>query len=374
MMDCRSPGDASLLRVLLPHHRQRDDCRLCDRRWLLPWGNGSRRSWGRLIAATGVVSAAGLFLAFAGPNGVSCPAAQIASFVARPAAPRPSSASRLRPKAQRRLLSGAQVLLVGPPLSSGHGLASHAIAAEVEHPAEELVVVEGEFAAELPPERLEALQQKFPTLNISSPSLRIINDDPPIFVLEDLLDPETCQAFLNSMRNKDGTFPERLGQSDLPGLPSFLSPLKIAVRGMPVLDWLGNPTVRWTYKSRVLLSALIIKVRKICGLDLEYGAANIKHYRQDQWLPTHIDYNHATLMAFLNDVREGGHTLFPTLGIKVKPRSGSALVWPNQPPLKHAGDRVIDGEKWILFYNWPAEQNWEYDGNFEFNDDDVSPA
>ena len=35
------------------------------------------------------------------------------------------------------------------------------------------------------------------------------------------------------------------------------------------------------------------------------------------------------------------------------------LVWPNQPPLKHAGDKVLDGEKWIMFYNWPAEQRLE---------------
>lgn len=239
---------------------------------------------------------------------------------------------------------------------------------DVEIPLEELVEVEGEYASALPEERLAVLREKFPSLNVSTPGLRLINDDPPIFVLEGLIDAENCEAFRSSMRQQDGTFPERLGQSNMPGVPSFLNPLKTAMRGLPVLDWLGNPTVRWTYKSRCLLSDLLKKVRRQTGLVLELGAANIKHYREDQWLPTHIDYNHATLMAYLNEVDEGGHTLFPTLGIKVKPRRGSALVWPNQPPLKHAGDRVVQGEKWILFYNWPAEQNWEYDDNFEFND------
>jgi len=72
------------------------------------------------------------------------------------------------------------------------------------------------------------------------------------------------------------------------------------------------------------------------------------------------------MLVYLNDVGEGGETVFPTLGFKVAATKGSALIWPNQPPLKHAGDRVVGGEKWILFYNWPGEQNWEYTDNFDF--------
>jgi len=233
---------------------------------------------------------------------------------------------------------------------------------------DELVDKEGEYMASLPSERLEALQRLFPSLDVHTNSVRLLNADPPVFLLEGVLDDKECEAFIESMRDRDGQFPERLGQSDLPGIPSWLGPVKNAIRGLPVLDWLGNPTVRWTYKSRNLLFEFQKKVRSICGLDLEKGAANVKHYRTDQWLPVHIDYNHATLMAYLNDVEEGGHTLFPTLGFKVRPQKGCALVWPNQPPLKHAGDRVVNGEKWILFYNWPAEQNWEYTDNFDFNE------
>ncbi|CAE8739055.1 unnamed protein product [Polarella glacialis] len=237
-----------------------------------------------------------------------------------------------------------------------------------EMPLDQLVEVDGEYLTSLAPEKLVALQRMFPTLDVQQPGLRLVSEDPPIFILEDVISEETCALFVESMRGKDGQFPERLGQSNLPALPSWLGAAKTVLRGVPVLDWLGNPTVRWTYRSRLLLTDMLQKVTKDYGLDLLQGAANIKHYRQDQWLPVHIDYNHATMMAYLNDVGEGGHTLFPTLGIKVKPRKGSAMVWPNQPSLKHAGDRVTQGEKWVLFYNWPAEQNWEYDDNFDFND------
>lgn len=242
-------------------------------------------------------------------------------------------------------------------------------ATEVEMPLDQLVEKEGEYLTDVAPERLESLRKKWPSLDINAPGLRLLSDDPPVFVLEDMLTDDECDAFVESMRDKNGEFPERLGQSDLPAVPDFMNPLKNMFKGVPVLDWLGNPTVRWTYKSRNLLDKLVKKVRDDRGLVMEAGAANIKHYRQDQWLPVHIDYNYATMMVYLTDVAEGGHTMFPTLGFKVPPKKGSALVWPNQPPLKHAGDKVIDGNKWILFYNYPAESNWEYDDNFDFNDE-----
>lgn len=243
-----------------------------------------------------------------------------------------------------------------------------AAAADVELPLDQLEEVSGEEVAKLPAEKLQELRRLFPELNLQAQGLRLVSEAPPVLLLDGLLSEEESTALIESMRDKDGQFPDRLGQSNMPALPSWLGSAKTALRGIPVLDWLGNPTVRWTYRSRCLLDDVLKKVRSIYSLDVQSGAANIKHYRKDEWLPVHIDYNRATLMVYLNDVEEGGHTLFPTLGIKVKPGRGSALVWPNQPSLKHAGDRVLEGEKWILFYNWPAQQNWEYDDNFDFGD------
>ena len=239
---------------------------------------------------------------------------------------------------------------------------------EVELPLDSLTEVAGSYAKDLPPERLQAAKRVFPEVDLQAEGLRLMSEDPPVLLLEGILSDKECTDFVESMRDKDGNFPERLGQANI-DVPGWLTPLRTAFRGLPVLDWLGNPTVRWTYKSRCLLDVYLQKVRDRCGLDLSYGQANIKHYRKDQWLPVHIDYNRATLLTYLNDVTDGGHTLFPTLGIKVKPAKGSAVIWKNQPPLKHAADRVVQGEKWIIFYNWPAAQNWEYDDNFEFNAD-----
>ena len=61
-----------------------------------------------------------------------------------------------------------------------------------------------------------------------------------------------------------------------------------------------------------------------------------------------------TFMTFLSSVEFGGRTLFPQLGLSVKPIKGSALYWFNVGPhmnydsrVIHMGCPVIYGDKWI---------------------------
>ena len=62
-----------------------------------------------------------------------------------------------------------------------------------------------------------------------------------------------------------------------------------------------------------------------------------------------------TLFLYLNDVEEGGNTGFPELGISVKPKKGSALLWPSvkdedpmekDPRTDHEAEVVIAGVKY----------------------------
>lgn len=41
------------------------------------------------------------------------------------------------------------------------------------------------------------------------------------------------------------------------------------------------------------------------------------------------DQRQFTIFVYLNDVADGGETVFPNLGIKVKPKKGDALFWQN---------------------------------------------
>lgn len=63
----------------------------------------------------------------------------------------------------------------------------------------------------------------------------------------------------------------------------------------------------------------------------------------------------ATFMIYLNTVEEGGETIFPRLGIKIKPEKGKALLFYDvnpsgnvDPMTLHGGAPVLKGEKWIL--------------------------
>jgi prolyl 4-hydroxylase len=61
-----------------------------------------------------------------------------------------------------------------------------------------------------------------------------------------------------------------------------------------------------------------------------------------------------TSIVYLNDVEEGGATHFPELGIRVGPKAGRLLVFANTLAgtnarcslSRHAGEPVIQGEKW----------------------------
>ncbi len=63
----------------------------------------------------------------------------------------------------------------------------------------------------------------------------------------------------------------------------------------------------------------------------------------------------STLIAYLNEVPEGGETVFPEVGLSVIPRRGHAVYFEYanaqgqlDPRSLHAGAPVIQGEKWVV--------------------------
>jgi prolyl 4-hydroxylase len=62
----------------------------------------------------------------------------------------------------------------------------------------------------------------------------------------------------------------------------------------------------------------------------------------------------ATLIVYLNEVDDGGETIFPKVGLTVTPKAGNAVYFTNcdaecqvDPLTLHEGAKVRKGEKWI---------------------------
>jgi prolyl 4-hydroxylase len=70
---------------------------------------------------------------------------------------------------------------------------------------------------------------------------------------------------------------------------------------------------------------------------------------------TRVGQRVATLIMYLNDVPDGGETLFPEAGISVVPKQGGAVYFRYLNGLRqldplslHGGEPVLGGEKWIM--------------------------
>lgn len=116
------------------------------------------------------------------------------------------------------------------------------------------------------------------------------------------------------------------------------------------------------------------------GLDVNKGESlQGQLYKPGQYFKPHTDYFEGTtyntnclssgnrthtLMIYLNDDMEGGHTNFPRLGLSIKPQKGMAVVWENMkdgqtvPDVLHEGSAVESGSKYIVT-SWWRQNEWD---------------
>lgn len=96
-------------------------------------------------------------------------------------------------------------------------------------------------------------------------------------------------------------------------------------------------------------------------------------YEPEQYFKPHTDYfepaaynqyclasgnREITFMIYLNDVEEGGETIFPNLNYAVRPQKGTAISWYNMKDGKttfdslHEGSPVKQGVKYVITSWW----------------------
>ena len=133
------------------------------------------------------------------------------------------------------------------------------------------------------------------------------------------------------------------------------------------------------------------KIQRLTNIPSDnYEAFQVLKYEKGQLYKIHHDSSFMqtklvcgtrvlTVFLYLSDVEEGGETVFPLLGIEVKPKRGRALIWPgvlNEHPdmidsrTIHEALPVVSGVKyaantWIHMHDFKTPNKWGCTGGFE---------
>lgn len=96
----------------------------------------------------------------------------------------------------------------------------------------------------------------------------------------------------------------------------------------------------------------------------EHSTTHIVRYKPGDYYRRHSDevfdkaYRYFSVVCYLNEDFEGGHTSFPPLNYSVTPQRGKAIIFPST--YVHCAEPVTSGEKYVLV-SWltgPAPIRW----------------
>jgi hypothetical protein len=130
-----------------------------------------------------------------------------------------------------------------------------------------------------------------------------------------------------------------------------------------------NPRAAWRAVERRLVDNMLEHLRSYTELPAAsmlthkapraFEHLKIKKYlagqAQPHHFPLHVDaFDHKTSVRvlayvwYLNDVVEGGETVFPALGRRIAPRAGRLLMMPPMWMYAHAGEPPVSNDKYIV--------------------------
>lgn len=169
-------------------------------------------------------------------------------------------------------------------------------------------------------------------------------------IYDDVLEPEICGFLVNAFDNLEQSH-ERIENDRKPNFTQLN--LTECSKTSPELDGVHQYLIKKTFEHRDLYYEFI---DKRCFPDSHaFEQFRIKKYKPDgnDAFDCHVDVmDHPSARRFLaflwylNDVDEGGETVFKDL--EIKPKTGKLLVFPPMWMFPHIGKPPISGEKYIL--------------------------
>ena len=174
-----------------------------------------------------------------------------------------------------------------------------------------------------------------------------VSADPHVEIVRGLFSPDECAYLIHRA---------------VPLLkPSFVDDGKTGIgRPDPIRTSHGAPFL--PHEEDLVVQALNCRIAAATGTETRNAEAlYVMRYTPGQEYRPHLDalpglanQREWTAIAYLNDAFEGGATAFPDLGLSLRLGPGDLLVFrdsgPDQQPdlrMRHAGEPVTAGEKWI---------------------------
>lgn len=198
---------------------------------------------------------------------------------------------------------------------------------------------------------------------------RKINDDPLVYVFEDFLDDLEVEQLLAAAEPK---LKQALVSSAKSGVES---------------DGRSGSNCWVAHGYNAVIEELSLRVAAVVGVPLENAESlQVIYYSESQQYAPHFDAWDAatergqrcmrkggqrmiTCLFYLNDVAEGGSTIFPKLDMEVRAKKGRMLLFHNchagstvrHPDSLHGGMPVLKGEKWACNF-WFREKVYQVAG------------
>ena len=161
-------------------------------------------------------------------------------------------------------------------------------------------------------------------MNPAFPGLAQLHTAPPLYRVRGFLSPDECDRLINSAKD-------------------HMTPAPVVGAGNGQVS--TSRTSSTCYLAREDLPSLVSRVCALTGKPLEHlELPQVGRYMPDQFYRAHYDafdlstpdgkrfsqnggQRVGTVLVYLNDVAEGGHTSFAKLGLSVQPVKGDAIVF-----------------------------------------------
>jgi hypothetical protein len=177
-----------------------------------------------------------------------------------------------------------------------------------------------------------------------------------------LLSPSHCRSIVERVRK----FPDwRQAQVSVESRPGEYDSLtRPEMRSALILSWTKAELVCREFEQQM---KAVVKplIRESWGVQLrEHAGTQVLRYPPRGHYLTHQDAGpdfprrYFTVLCYLNEDFQGGHTYFPSLGYSAAPLCGSAVIFPAR--YYHCAQPVLRGEKFVIV-SWiegPAHVPW----------------